>query len=121
MTLLKTYILGFVLSIVLTVVAFWLVWRHVASGHEFPSHETLVPLLVLLALGQLAVQLICFLHVAREKRPRWNLAALGFAVLIVAILVGGTLWIMRNLEHMQGMQKTIPFEEGAITPQTEND
>jgi hypothetical protein len=40
---------------------------------------------------------------------------------VVGIVVGGTLWIMHNLEHMQGMPQNIPFMDGQVTPQTEND
>jgi cytochrome o ubiquinol oxidase operon protein cyoD len=119
-TTLKPYIIGFGLSIALTLFTFGLVERHVLSGHEFPSHAALVPILVFLALAQLATQLICFLHIGKEGRPRWNLMTLLFALLIVAILVGGTLWIMNNLKHMYGMGHDIPFS-GEVTPQTEDD
>jgi hypothetical protein len=46
--------------------------------------------------------------------------ALLFAALVAAIIVGGTLWIMNNLDHMLGMGHGIPFS-GEVTPQTEDD
>jgi cytochrome o ubiquinol oxidase operon protein cyoD len=101
MTSIRTYIIGFALSIILTLVAFWKMSEHIASGHVSPSHEVLIPTLTILAILQLVVQLIFFLHIGRESKPKWNLLAFLFAVLIVTILVGGTLWIMRNLEHGQ--------------------
>lgn len=93
------YIIGFVLSLVLTLIAFGLDQVHEASGHVFPTHETLLPVLSILAVVQLLVQLIFFLHMGQEKKPRWNLMAFLFAVLIATILIGGTLWIMHNLQQ----------------------
>jgi cytochrome o ubiquinol oxidase operon protein cyoD len=100
------YTSGFVASIALTAVAFGLNEIHERSGHVFPTHELLVPILIALALAQLLVQLVCFLHLGQEAKPRWNLFALAFAVLIVTIVVGGTLWIMHNLAqgHTSAME-----------------
>ena len=50
-------------------------------------------------LLQIIVQLILFLHLNSEKRPRWNLIVFLFMVLIAAILVIGSLWIMANLDY----------------------
>ena len=59
----RTYIIGFVLSIVLSVVAFGLVGAHLKTSHSYPSHELAVPLLIVLAIAQLLVQLLFFLHI----------------------------------------------------------
>jgi cytochrome o ubiquinol oxidase operon protein cyoD len=120
MTTLTKYILGFVLSIVFTLIAFAVVEQHVRSDHAFPSHEVALLLLIVLAILQLGVQLILFLHLGHEEKPRWNLLAFIFAIIVVVILVGGTLWIMHNLEsgHEAG---SASFINGQITPQTEND
>ena len=112
----RTYLIGFGLSIVLTLVAFGLGQIHLWTDHVFPTHEMAVPALIVLALSQLVVQLFFFLHVGKEKGPRWNLMALLFALIVVVILVGGTLWIMNHLSHEQMHE---PFESGIITPQTE--
>jgi cytochrome o ubiquinol oxidase operon protein cyoD len=49
---------------------------------------------------------VFFLHLGRESKPRWNLNALLFAVLVVVIIVFGSLWIMHNLNyHMQNPQQ----------------
>jgi cytochrome o ubiquinol oxidase operon protein cyoD len=121
MKTLYTYIIGFGASLALTLFVFWLTWRHVLSGHEFPPHTVLVPLFVALAVAQIVIQLFFFLHIGEESKPRLNLAALALALIVVGIVVGGTLWIMHNLEHMQGMPQNIPFMDGQVTPQTEND
>jgi len=69
-----------------------------------------------LALVQLVVQLVLFLHVGQEEKPRFNLLALSFGLITVVILVGGTLWIMQNLMHMQHVAAPNIFEEENITP-----
>jgi len=113
------YIIGFGLSIFLTFLAFGLVGEHVQTGHLFPSHTVLIPVLIGLAIAQLLVQLVFFLHLGQESKPRWNLVAFCFALLIVIILVGGTLWIMRNLAqgHAEGAYNV--FMEENIEPHTE--
>jgi len=97
---LKSYVAGFGLSILLTLGAYFLANAHVQSGHLWPSsHQLLVAWLVGLALVQFVVQLIFFLHLGRETKPRWNLLVFGFMGLVVAILVFGSLWIMNNLNY----------------------
>ncbi|TSC68103.1 MAG: cytochrome o ubiquinol oxidase operon protein cyoD [Parcubacteria group bacterium Gr01-1014_56] len=108
---LTKYTLGFGLSVLLTLAAFFIVWREVLF-----SREVLISVLITLALAQLLVQLILFLHVGSESKPMWNLAALVFALIIVAILVGGTLWIMYNLEHGQMQTQPDMFAEENIFP-----
>lgn len=95
----KTYVAGFSLSLGLTLVAYLLVWRHVHSHHTIFTDQFLNAAVSVLAILQLVVQLVFFLHLSRESRPRWNLAVLSFAVLVVTILVGGSLWIMWNLNY----------------------
>ena len=118
---LRTYILGFASSLLLTLIAFGLIEWHILSQHEYPPHSVLIPVFVLLALIQLVVQLVFFLHVGKEHGPRWNLTALSFALIVVCILVGGTLWIMHNLSHGQMDSMSKVFINGEITPQNEND
>lgn len=112
----RTYILGLALSLTLTVAAFGLVEFHLNSGHEFPSHPASVAILTALALVQLIVQLMLFLHVGQEEKPRFNLLALSFALVTVVILVGGTLWIMQNLMHLGHVAQPNVFQEENIYP-----
>ena len=100
-----SYTAGFILSIALTATAFSLVHRHVQSGHTTPSDNFMIAALSVLAITQLFVQLIFFLHLDRESKPRWNLLVLTFAVLIVMILVGGSLWIMYHLNYNMSPQQ----------------
>lgn len=94
-----TYTSGFVLSLALTLCAFWLVRLHVSHHHISPTDKFMVIALASLALTQLLAQLIFFLHLDRESKPRWNLVVLGFAVIIVVIIVAGSLWIMYHLNY----------------------
>lgn len=96
---LATYTLGFVFSIALTMTAFVLVEVHVHYAHEVLSHHFLIPMILSLAVVQLFVQLVFFLHLDRESRPRWNLMLAVFAALVVLIVVIGSLWIMSNLNY----------------------
>lgn len=96
---LATYSAGFGLSLLLTGFAFWLVHRHVASHHLSPSDNFMLMALAILSIVQLAVQLVFFLHLDRESKPRWNNIVMLFALLTVFILVFGSIWIMTNLDH----------------------
>ncbi len=105
---LVSYVVGFVSSLVLTLAAYLLVLRHVHSGHLWPSrHWLLAAGVVVLAIVQLVVQLVFFLHLSRESKPRWNLTVLLFAALVLLIVVFGSLWIMNNLNyHMVSPSRT---------------
>lgn len=94
-----TYIAGYVLSLGLTSTAFWLVHKHLQSHHVSPSDNFMLAALAVLALTQLMVQLVFFLHLDRESKPRWNGLVLSFAAMVVVILVGGSIWIMTNLGY----------------------
>ena len=118
MSMLRTYTLGFVLSILLTLAAFVIVGDHLRTGHAIPPHYVVVPILVGLALVQLFVQLTFFLHLGEERKPRWSLGMLALALMVVCILVGGTLWIMRTITHQQMQEVPDMFEEENILPST---
>jgi len=115
MKTLHAYILGFVLSIGLTLGAFSVVQMHLDTEHVSPTHEVAVAVLLTLAVAQLLVQLILFLHLGREEKPRWNLIAFFFALFIVTVVVGGSLWIMNHLHH-ESLSDYNVFEEENILP-----
>jgi cytochrome o ubiquinol oxidase operon protein cyoD len=89
----KSYSLGFVLSLVLTMLAYWLI-----TGHHLNRGLAITAILVL-AVAQLVVQLWFFLHLGSEPKPRWNQLVLFFAVGVVVILVVGSVWIMYHLNY----------------------
>ncbi len=110
--MIRRYLIGFSLSLLLTLLAALII--------VFGVSGTLAKtLLVLLALLQLGVQLIYFLHLGREKGQEFEVAFFAFTLIVVGILVGGTLWIMGHLEHHQGdLEK---FKDGIVSPQNQRD
>jgi len=89
----RTYIVGFIISIVLTLEAYFLVTRGALS------QWVLIFTILALAVVQLFVQLYFFLHLGEETKPRWRLTTFLFAGLVVLIVVFGSLWIMTNLDY----------------------
>jgi len=90
---LKPYLIGIVLALILTAIAFGLV----AFG-TLP-HDTTLAIIAALAVVQILVHLRFFLHIDFKSTPRENLVALAFAVVLICIMVGGSLWIMFDLYH----------------------
>ena len=90
---LLTYLVGLGLATLITAVAFfisgtWLVWR--------PS----IPVaLIVLAIAQMGVHLVFFLHITSGPDNYNNVLALAFGVLIVGLILIGSLWIMYNLSQ----------------------
>ena len=89
----KTYMTGFVLSIILTVIPFAMVMNGSAS------HAALIGTVLVTAVIQILVHLVCFLHMNSKSDEGWNLTAFVFTVLIIAIVVIGSIWIMWNLNY----------------------
>ncbi|MGG4608126.1 cytochrome o ubiquinol oxidase subunit IV [Providencia sp. Me31A] len=87
----KTYLIGFILSVILTVIPFWMVMEGTAST------STILWTVVGMAVVQILVHLVCFLHMNTSSDERWNLVAFLFTMLIIGIVVVGSLWIMYNL------------------------
>lgn len=88
---LSSYMLGFALSIILTLASFWLVM----SGKVGQASATVG--LVVLCVIQLLVQLIFFLHLGTAKSQRENTLAFLFTLLILGIIVAGSLWVLHNM------------------------
>jgi cytochrome o ubiquinol oxidase operon protein cyoD len=88
-----SYIVGFLLSVVITCIAFYLV------AYEVMTPGARICGIVVLALFQLLVQLIFFLHLNFSSEARWNLISFVFTVVVVLILVFGSLWIMLSLNY----------------------
>jgi cytochrome o ubiquinol oxidase operon protein cyoD len=90
---LGAYVTGLVLCLVLTFFAFALVYSHQMSTVMLDTT------LAGLAIIQLLVQCICFLRLNMSKEGQWNVLPFLFALLIIFILAGGSLWIMANLNY----------------------
>ena len=102
---LKGYLTGFVLSVVLTAIPFWLVMSGVLSS----ATATAVIVLVL-AVVQIVVHMIYFLHLDTKSEGGWNMLALIFTVILVFIALTGSLWVMYHLDvnMMPGMMTADP-------------
>lgn len=94
-----SYFVGFFLSAILTLLAYNLVLIHITSTHESISHEVLIPLIMGIALLQMIVQLIFFLHLLEEKGPRWNLVIFVMTASTFFMVVVASIWIMNNLNY----------------------
>ncbi len=95
----KTYVRGFLLSVLLTLMAFCMV----GFGGFGLSKAALYVAVAALAIIQLFVQLVFFLHLSTHSKSSWNLLSFIFTLVMVAILVVGTMWIMYNLYANMGM------------------
>lgn len=89
----KPVVLGFILSVVLTFAAY----RITTQAHLVEWE--LLTLVIVLGSLQALIQLVFFLHVGLESRPRWNLLMFLLTVFLVAIIIGGSVWIMHNVNH----------------------
>jgi cytochrome o ubiquinol oxidase operon protein cyoD len=96
----RAYLAGFALSAVLTAIPFWLAMTGVLA-----DRGTTAIVIIALAFVQIVVHTICFLHVNTRAEGGWTLMALMFTVVIVAIVISGSLWIMYHLNsNMMPMQ-----------------
>ena len=91
---LKGYTIGFVLSVILTVIPFWLV-----MGKVFESSSTTALVILGFAAVQIVVHMIYFLHMNTKVEGGWSMLALIFTLVLVVITLAGSLWVMYHLNH----------------------
>lgn len=89
----RGYVVGLVLAALLTAASF------VVAGGGVVWSPGIPVALVALAIGQMGVHLVFFLHVTTGPDNTNNTLALAFGVLIIGLVLVGTLWIMANLSH----------------------
>ena len=85
-------LMGLAASVVLTLASFWAAGTHLVWGPGVPV------LLAALAIGQMGVHLVFFLHISSGPEGTNNILALAFGVFVVALVVFGSLIIMANLD-----------------------
>ncbi len=113
---LKGYVIGFVLALILTVIPFAMVMNGKLD------HATVLWGMFLAALVQIVVHLHYFLHLDASARERWNVMSLTFTGLIMAIFIGGTVWIMYNMHTRMMVDSNVPtLESPAVMPVTSPD
>lgn len=88
----QAYALGLALAVLLTVASFYI------AGTSFIWRPALPTALVVLAIAQIGIHLVFFLHITTSPDNTNNVIALAFGVFIVVLIVGGSLWIMANLD-----------------------
>ena len=87
------YVVGLGLALLLTATSFFI------AGTDLVWQPSIPVALIVLAIAQMGVHLVFFLHITTAPDNTNNALALAFGVLIVLLLIGGSLWIMANLNH----------------------
>jgi cytochrome o ubiquinol oxidase subunit IV len=87
------YLIGFVLAALLTVASFYVLHTSLIWG------PGIVVMLAVLAVAQIGVHLVFFLHLTTAPDNTNNVLALAFGVLIVGLIIGGSIWIMNHLDY----------------------
>jgi cytochrome o ubiquinol oxidase operon protein cyoD len=94
------YMIGFVLSVLLTAIPFWLVMHKVFTRSDTTAF-------VILAIGavQIVVHMVYFLHMTPKAEGGWSMLALMFTGVLLVILLSGSIWVMyhMNANMMPGM------------------
>lgn len=85
---LKSYVIGFIFSIVLTIIPLFIVMNGLLN-----KTQTFITIMIMAVL-QLIVQLFFFMHIREGEKPRWNVMTLIVGIIIVITVVGGSIWIM---------------------------
>ncbi|WP_395682960.1 cytochrome o ubiquinol oxidase subunit IV [Inquilinus sp.] len=91
---LKGYVTGFVLAVILTAIPFWLV-----MGDIFADAQTTALVIMAVAVVQIIVHMVYFLHMNTRSEGGWTMLALIFTVVLVVITLSGSLWVMYHLNH----------------------
>lgn len=88
------YLFGTILCLLLTIIPFYMVM------HKSMSNATTIMAIYALATVQFLVQVVCFLRLnAQTPQAKANSMSLIFTILITAVIIGGSLWIMWNLDY----------------------
>ena len=99
------YVIGLGLALLLTGVSFWVASTTAIWGPGVATG------LVVLAIAQMGVHLVFFLHITSGPDNTNNVLALAFGVLIVLLVIGGSLWIMSHLnQNMMPMDQIMQMQ-----------
>ena len=97
----RSYVTGFVLSVVLTAIPFWLVMGDVLGN----AVQTSIAIMAL-AVVQIVVHMIYFLHMNTRSEGGWTILALIFTITLVVITLTGSIWVMYHLnQNMMPMSR----------------
>lgn len=87
------YVTGFVLAVVLTAIPFWLV-----MGKVFASSTVTTFVILGLAMVQIYVHMVFFLHMTSKAEGGWTWMSLIFMLVLLVIMLSGSMWIMYHLK-----------------------
>ncbi|MGN7929087.1 cytochrome o ubiquinol oxidase subunit IV [Sphingopyxis sp. 22461] len=87
----RDYVIGFVLSVILTAIPFWLVMTMPLSAGATGA------IIMGFAVVQIVVHMVFFLHMTPKAEGGWSLTSLIFTVIVVVIMLAGSLWVMHHL------------------------
>jgi cytochrome o ubiquinol oxidase subunit IV len=99
------YVVGLGLAVLLTITSFFI------AGTDLVWQPSIPVAIVVLAIAQMGVHLVFFLHITTGPDNTNNVMALAFGVLIVFLVIGGSLWIMANLnQNMMPMDQIMQMQ-----------
>jgi cytochrome o ubiquinol oxidase operon protein cyoD len=90
----KGYMTGFLLSVVLTAIPFWLV-----MGKVFANPQVTIWIILAFAVVQILVHMGYFLHLNTSSEGGWNMLALIFTMVLVVIALAGSIWVMYHMNQ----------------------
>ncbi|MBQ0821711.1 cytochrome o ubiquinol oxidase subunit IV [Microvirga terrae] len=99
----RSYMTGFILSLILTAIPFWLV-----MGDVLGDTRTTSIIIIVLAAAQIVVHMIYFLHMNTKSEGGWTFLALLFTLILVVITLVGSIWVMYHMD--QNMMPMSPHE-----------
>jgi cytochrome o ubiquinol oxidase operon protein cyoD len=108
---LRGYLTGFVLAAVLTVIPFWLV-----MGHVIANKPLLILAILALAVVQIFVHIVFFLHLDTRSEAGWNMMTFIFTAVLVIIVLGASIWVMYN-ENVNMMPMSPQYQQHPISHQ----
>jgi len=112
---LRSYVVGLALAIILTAGSFWAASSNLVWAPSIPV------LLAVLAIAQMGVHLVFFLHVNSAPDSANTILALAFGIFVVGLVVFGSMIIMTNLSHEMSMDKLMQMQrkERSAAPRDE--
>jgi cytochrome o ubiquinol oxidase operon protein cyoD len=101
----RTYLIGLLYAAVLTLASFWV------SSTDLIYAPGIPVLLAVLAIAQMGVHLVFFLHISSAPDQTNNFLALAFGIFVVGLIVFGSMIIMANLNHaMMSMDRLMQMQ-----------
>ena len=109
----RDYVIGFVLSVILTAIPFWLV-----MGKTFGSSSTTAMVILGFAAVQIVVHMVYFLHMNTRVEGGWSFMAMALTIVLVVITLSGSMWVMyhlnTNMMPHADMEMSTPHDMGAM-------